>query len=67
MLMRIVIAVPLILIGIVVGTACQHLGVVLFGERLGFELSSILGLAPFVGAIVVARHRWPRLLTLRRA
>ena len=67
MLARIALAIPLIVAGVILGKTCQYLAVDVLGDALGFEISSLIGLAPFIALLLLAKRRWPHLLTLRSA
>ncbi|PCD03703.1 hypothetical protein COC42_04950 [Sphingomonas spermidinifaciens] len=67
MLRRVALAIPLIVAGVILGKTCQYLAVDLLGGSLGFELSSLIGLAPVIALLLLAKRRWPHLLRLRRA
>lgn len=53
-----------VLVGVIVGKACQYAAVAHFGARLGFERASLVGLVPFVVTLFVLKRRFPRFFTV---
>jgi hypothetical protein len=50
----------------IAGKICQYAAVELLGPTLGFELASLVGLAPCLGALIVLSTRYPRFFRFRR-
>lgn len=62
---RLIYAVLFVSFCVVVGKACQYAAVDALGDRLGFEVASIAGLAPFFGVLAVLKARYPRYFAFR--
>lgn len=51
---------------VTIGKICQYAAVALLQPRLGFTGASLVGLAPFVTALIVLKSRYPRYFAFRR-
>ncbi len=62
---RLAYAILFVSLAVVFGKACQYAAVGALGDRLGFEVASIIGLAPFFGVLAVLKARYPRYFAFR--
>ena len=63
---RIVHAILFVALGVVIGKWCQYTGVAYLAGTLGFEGASLIGLAPFVVALLLLKARYPRHFAFRQ-
>ena len=51
--------------GVIVGKLCQFAALALLEPRLGFDLASLAGLAPFLAVLLWLRAKYPRFFGFR--
>lgn len=66
-LVRFVHAALVVVLGFVIGKMCQYTAVEYLEDRLGFNIASMIGIAPFITLLVYLKVRHPRWLAYRPA
>ncbi|MBB4616695.1 hypothetical protein [Sphingomonas abaci] len=59
-------AILFVALGVVIGKWCQYTAVAYLAGWLGFEAASLIGLAPFVAALLVLTAHHPRHFAFRQ-
>ena len=62
---RFILAILFVVPAVVIGKCCQKTRVAYLGTTLGFEGASLIGLAPFLGAMLLLKARYPQHFAFR--